>query len=279
MVLVLLLVLAGLTVAGVPVARPTGEAGASGADVEAPMPGPVAPPAALPVVPAAVAPPVLVFGDSLGAEVGPALRDDLAPRIDVRVESYPGASLCDYLGVIADGAVASRAAAVVLMFVGNTFSPCSHPEGRFPTDEEREAQVLAELDRVAGQLAAARVPLLIIGEGPLPYPFALQPDLNESFRALAAQERIVGRDVIYVDAGATLAGPEGWAADLPCLPWEATPFAGCVDGHIHVRSPDGRHLCPVDVTFPEVCPVWSSGAHRMAAAVADELSVRIATAG
>jgi hypothetical protein len=259
MVLVLLLVLAGLTVAGVPVARPTGEAGASGADVEAPMPGPVAPPAALPVVPAAVAPPVLVFGDSLGAEVGPALRDDL--------------------GVIADGAVASRAAAVVLMFVGNTFSPCSHPEGRFPSDEEREAQVLAELDRVAGQLAAARVPLLIIGEGPLPYPFALQPDLNESFRALAAQERIVGRDVIYVDAGATLAGPEGWAADLPCLPWEATPFAGCVDGHIHVRSPDGRHLCPVDVTFPEVCPVWSSGAHRMAAAVADELSVRIATAG
>ena len=100
-------------------------------------------------------------------------------------------------------------------------------------------------------------------------------DLNHSFADLAISEQLIGRDVTFVDAGASLAGPDGgWTWQLPCRPDE-TIWAGCTDGMIVVRGPDGRHLCPVDLQAAEPCPYWSSGAHRMAAVVAAVLRDRL----
>ena len=159
--------------------------------------------------------------------------------------------------------------------MGNTFTPCSQLGGGPPNDDERDVGLRGQLDGLAATLQPLGIPLFIVGEGPLPYPFALPRDLNPSFADLAARERQVGRDVTFVDAGAALAAPDGgWTWQLPCRPDE-TVWVGCTDGMIVVRGPDGRHLCPVDLQSAEPCPYWSSGAHRMAAVVAASLRDRL----
>jgi hypothetical protein len=54
---------------------------------------------------------------------------------------------------------------------------------------------------------------------------------------------------------------------MPCLPNEP----GCANGSVVVRSPDGTHFCPVRETdqIAPVCPVWSGGAFRFGAALAE----------
>ena len=169
-----------------------------------------------------------MYGDSLGSEVGPALVDVVGRDLDVRVQAHPGTALCDYLPAIRQEVPADPPAAVVLMFVGNTFTSCSRPGGRTPSDAEREARVLAEVDEVA----ALGVPVVVVGEGPLPYAFALQPQLDDAFRELARRHQEAGLDVRFVDAGDAVAGPDGtWVPRLPCLTTE-TAEMGCEAGSI-----------------------------------------------
>jgi hypothetical protein len=128
-------------------------------------------------------------------------------------------------------------------------------------------QFVAEMEEVA----ALGAPVVVVGEPPLPYAFALRPQLNDAFRDMARRQRAAGSDVRFVDAGPALAGPDGeWVPRLPCLPHE-TSMAECEDGSIAVRGPDGRHFCPVPSQYVDPCPVRSSGAERMAAVVAGPL--------
>ncbi len=246
----------------------TGPAAVEAATVEAPA---VPPPPASDVS----APLVAMYGDSLGLEVGTALHDQF-PELQVRLSAWPGVALCDYLGRIEADLATVRPAAVVVMFTGNTFTPCARPGGREPTDVEREAQFRADLDRVATMATGAGVPLFLVSQPPLPYPFALQPDLSPVLPEVAAVERARGRDVTYLDAGAALAGPDrAWEPELPCLADEGADV-GCQDGMIRVRANDGRHLCPSSDGVTASCPVWSSGAFRMAAEIDAGVRPRLA---
>ena len=195
----------------------------------------------------------------------------------MQLQAYPGVALCDYLPTITEVATTTRPSAIVVMFVGNTFTPCSQPGGGPPNDDDRRLALRGQLDGLAGALQPLGIPLFIVGEGPLPYPFALPRELNASFADLASREQQVGRDVTFVDAGSSLAGPDGgWTGQLPCRPDE-TIWVGCTDGVIVVRGPDGRHLCPVDLHSADAVPVLvvrrPSHGRRVAASLRDRLGL------
>ena len=85
--------------------------------------------------------------------------------------------------------------------------------------------------------------------------------------------------ISYADAGLSVADAGGnWTATLPCLPGE-DEAKGCVDGQIPVRAADHGHFCPTVAedlggVVPQ-CPVWSSGAWRYGAAVAQAIQGRM----
>src|SRR5690606_35052683 len=73
----------------------------------------------------------------------------------------------------------------------------------------------------------------------------------------------------HVDLGSLLYQAGRFASVLPCASFDP----GC-DGNqfVQVRAPDGVHLCPADSTevIPTApCPVYSSGATRLAIGLAE----------
>ncbi len=226
--------------------------------------------------PAAAAgkPVMLVYGDSVLEDARSQVSYIGSAGFDVRINTYGGTSLCDWLPQILKDAVPGTRL-VALGFTGNTFTPCMRPGGAIPDDAGIAALYRQSLDQLIPTLRARGVALMLIGSPPL---LGLDgstvwPVPNAVYQQAAIDWRAAGADVVYSDAGRlALASPDGgWTGTLPCLPFE-TAAMGCIDGRIQVRAYDRVHFCP---TGDLPCSVWSSGAWRYGSAIYDAAAFRI----
>jgi hypothetical protein len=211
---------------------------------------------------------VVLYGDSLSVEAGPAFVETIGrlTRAEVEVQATPGIAPCDALDAMrADADEGSRPAVVVLQFAGNNATPCVAGEGGEPLRGPELAERYAADIRTAVELfAASDVRVVIAGPPPAPgLPGQATELIDEGYQALVTQW--AGIDighVRYSPAGDTVAGDSrAYAARLPCLDGEGEA-EGCDGGQIAVRSPDRIHLCPTELTDGLTCPVYSSGARR-----------------
>lgn len=213
---------------------------------------------------------VVLYGDSLAVEAGPAFVEAMGEnsRATVEVKAVPGAAPCDSLDTMrADASEpdGTRPAVVVLEFAGNNATPCvTGDDGeplRGPALAERYA---ADVAAAVETFAAADVRVVIAGPPPAPgLPGRATELIDEALLSLVT--RWAGIDigqVRYSPAGDTVAGADrAYESRLPCLDGEG-PAEGCEDGRITVRSPDRIHFCPAGLTGELTCPRYSSGARR-----------------
>jgi hypothetical protein len=217
---------------------------------------------------------VVLFGDSLAYQAAPyfAWLVEAGGRATVEEHTFGGTNVCDWL-VTMRRVAAEHPQAVVLEFVGNTFTRCM--AGCTPGSATARGRTCADLALAVRIFRSAGARVYLVGT-PVTRAEWTQRDprrkeLNRRIAALAAR---AGKDVTYVDAGRAVEGPGGsYVAVLPCLFFE--PCTGPVVEGVRndvVRSPDGVHLCPKqsgNVTgVVGGCTRYSSGAFRFAAAMA-----------
>lgn len=218
---------------------------------------------------------VVFYSDSLGWEAKEALAARLAEsRIRLDYHGFPGMALCDYVNEIPAAVRTARAAAVVIEFSGNIFTPCMAdvpPEEVFRKYRTDAEKLLVALD--------AESSIVLFASAPIPLdPRRQTAEINAQWRDLST---LYPSRVRYVDAAESLNGNDGKPAlRLPCLSNE-TAEQGCVDGTIKVRSDDGIHFCPTNNPDPKdfACTAkYASGAVRYAYAVADGVMSAIGVA-
>lgn len=217
---------------------------------------------------------VVLFGDSLAFQAAPYFTWLLHSSGVAQVKSdvFSGTATCDWLPVMRRVA-RSHPWAVVMEFVGNTFTKCmggclaesSSAIARYCSDMTAAIQLFMD---VGTRVYLEGTPITRTQwETHDPH----WNDLNHAFAALAS--KYPGR-VTYVDAGEAVEGRGGsFTSTLPCLYFE--PCDGPVIGGVRsdvVRSPDGVHFCPAisgnALGLVTPCPVYSSGAYRFASAMA-----------
>lgn len=235
--------------------------------------------AAAPVRGSAAAPVrVGLFGDSLAseAELYFNVLVQAGGRVKVSDFTYGGTAACDWLPAMRRFARTDHPRAVVLEFIGNTFSPCmlGCVEGSRTAVHlycSAISQALQSFLAVGTHVFLAGTPITRsewVDHDPD------WDDLNKAFAAFAAQHP---KSVTYVDAGSAVEGPHHtYVATMPCLSFE--PCGGPTIRGVRtnvVRSPDGVHFCPQETADAtgEVshCALYSSGAFRFAAAMAGPL--------
>ena len=216
-----------------------------------------------------------LFGDSLAVQSEPYFNYLLQAggKATVSDFAYGGTAACDWLPKMRKYAQKAHPRAVVVEFVGNTFTSCMSgcPLGsrvavnRYCSDISTAIQAFL---RVGAHV-------FLIGT-PISRTEWISHDsgwdaLNVAFASLAAKHR---RHVTYIDAGKAVEGPhQAFVWTLPCLSFE--PCTGPTIAGVRsdvVRSPDGVHFCPDQsgnvVGQVTRCAVYSSGAFRFAAAMA-----------
>lgn len=216
-----------------------------------------------------------LFGDSLAFQAEPYfnLLVQAGGKATVSDFAYGGTAACDWLPDMREFARTEHPQAVVLEFIGNTFTPCMHG---------CPASSPAAVSRYCSDVSTAIQVFLAVGthvflEGtPITRSQWVDHDsdwdaLNEAFAALAAKHP---KGVTYVDAGSSVEGPhQSFVWTLPCLFFEPCtgPTVAGVRTNV-VRSPDGVHFCPGESgnASGQVnhCEGYSSGAFRFAAAMA-----------
>lgn len=209
-----------------------------------------------------------LYGDSLGVESQDELASQLRGEARLTPVAQGGAALCDALGQIRQDLDRRKPNVAILQFSGNNFTECTRgPDGAPLRGEALVAKYAADAAVAVSMLRERDVPVLIVGS-----PIGADSDnaahVNQAYEALADQWSTEGGGVTYVDAGASVLTPSGsYTLRLPCLDTEVGT-EGCEDGQILVRAPDGIHFCPTQSGGTEKCPVYSSGAHRFATAIA-----------
>lgn len=215
---------------------------------------------------------VVLYGDSLSVEAGPAFAETVRSRsdADVEVRATPGTAPCDALEAIradlaAGPEAGGRPAVVVLQFLGNNATPCVAGPGGRPLEGAALAERYAADVRTAVELLAADdVRVVIAGPPPAPgLPGGATELIDEDYLSLVTRWAGIGiGQVRYAPAGETVAGEDrAYVSRLPCRPGEGEA-EGCEGGEITVRSPDQIHFCPTALTDALSCPVHSSGAER-----------------
>ncbi len=227
-----------------------------------------------------------LFGDSLAVESEPYFNFLLQAggKATVSDFAYGGTAACDWLPKMLDYARLEHPRAVVFEFVGNTFTSCMAgcPLGS-PAAVHRYCSAVSTAIHVFLGLGTR---VFLVGT-PINLTQWTTHDsgwdaLNLAFAALAAKHP--GR-VTYIDAGSSVEGPhQSFVWTLPCLVFE--PCTGPTVAGVRtdvVRSPDGVHFCPDrrgnDVGQVTRCNVYSSGAFRFAAAMADPVIRELGLAG
>lgn len=232
-----------------------------------PAPEPVLQPLARPIV--------VLYGDSLAWEARHTFVEAFAdrPDVDVVVHTFGGTAICDWLDQMARDAATLRPGAVVVEFSGNNFTPCMQDgAGAGLTGAAYLDRYRADAATVIATFAPIGAQVLFAG-GPLTRAAAERGD-GQALNAMYARLAGAHDAVRYVDAGAAVLDDGEWAATLPCLPFE--PCTGGTDAAgvpvNVVRAPDGIHFCPAAADAVRGvtgdCPVWSSGAFRYGAALA-----------
>ena len=229
-------------------------------------------------------PVVVLYGDSLAWEARHVFEHALADEpVEVVTRTFGGTAICDWLDEMADDAATLRPGLVILEFVGNNYTPCMQDASGAPVVGQ------ALVDRYGDDAAAAVATFasadteVVFAGAPISQPATATLDLhlaplNAVYEELARELDGVG----YTDAGAAVLDDGTWTATLPCLRIEP-----CADGdgesgagHNVVRAPDGLHFCPANEDAPRGvtgdCPVWSSGAFRFGAALAEPVLDRLA---
>lgn len=229
-------------------------------------------------------PVVVLYGDSLAWEARHVFEHTLADEpVEVVTRTFGGTAICDWLDEMADDAATLRPGLVILEFVGNNYTPCMQDASGAPVVGQ------ALVDRYGDDAAAAVATFasadteVVFAGAPISQPATATLDLhlaplNAVYEELARELDGVG----YTDAGAAVLDDGTWTATLPCLRIEP-----CADGdgesgagHNVVRAPDGLHFCPANEDAPRGvtgdCPVWSSGAFRFGAALAEPVLDRLA---
>jgi len=235
-------------------------------------------------VPAALR--VELFADSLGHQAAPYFAAVLRATGDTRVklETFPGSSICGYLGEMRLDAAQFHPKAVVLQFSGDRFLNCAQRGAS--TRSSMYDQALAAV-RILSKGGATRIYLVGTStiECPLPHapagecPPAFYRQVNQAYDQLVRvtdrgpQRRLLRR----ISPGSALLTPSGqhFTDHLACLvhePCLGTPYGRRTNW---VRQVDGIHFCrpqwPKGSFPPQGCPSYSSGAYRYGASMASSV--------
>jgi hypothetical protein len=214
---------------------------------------------------------VVLVGDSIATELAHFLRPPLADAgLTLEVNAFGGTAACDWY----DGFEIGPGDVLVLSFIGNGDRPCARVDGRLRSPEELVELFRWDLTQHTDRALAAGATVALVGQPPVsersPY-VAVADGINAAAADLAASRD----DVVVIDAGATLRTRAGAFTEwLAPLPEERDRLDDADAGRVRVRNADGVHLCPTDtLTDGEQgrCPTWSSGAWRMATALARAL--------
>jgi hypothetical protein len=227
--------------------------------------------------PASGAHPVRVglFGDSLAVQAEPYfnLLIQAGGKATVSDFTYGGTATCDWLPAMRRFARTDHPQAVVLEFIGNTFSPCML--GCAAGSRTAVHLYCSAMTQAIQSFLAAGTHVYLAGT-PITRTQWTTHDrswdaLNKAFAGFAAQHP--GR-VTYVAAGSAVEGRHhSFVSTLPCLSFEACtgPTIAGVRTDV-VRSPDGIHFCPFQNANARGqvgrCSGYSSGAFRFATAMA-----------
>jgi hypothetical protein len=202
---------------------------------------------------------IVLVGDSLAQEASPYLQWLTAP-LPLVPKFWGGTAPCDWIDVDLESGPSS---VVVISFTGNSLTPCMQDgDGVQARQDELIVRYRADVTVLVDRSRRSGARVVLVGQ-PLRAPdFDADREvegINRIYRDLAARDRYVE----FVDAGRDVEAPDGsYTERLPCeeLDSDCAP-----DGTTVVRG-DGVHFCPVVDESP--CPVWSSGAHRFARAIA-----------
>jgi len=213
---------------------------------------------------------VVLYGDSLAVEAGPAFAETMGDhsRAAVDVKAVPGIAPCDVLDTMradASGSAGPRPSVVVLEFAGNNATPCVTDGDGSPLRGAALAErYAADIEAAVETFAAAGVRVVIAGPPPAPGLPGRATELIDDAE-LSLVTRWAGIDigqVRYSPAGDTVGGADrAYESRLPCLDDEGEA-EGCDAGRITVRSPDRIHFCPSGLTSRLTCAGYSSGARR-----------------
>jgi hypothetical protein len=207
---------------------------------------------------------VVLLGDSLAEEAAPYLQEELG---DTKVldRFLGGTAPCDWLDT---DLRARRDRVVVISFSGNSATPCMADEGGQLHGQALVDRYRADLTAMVDKVRASGARVVLVGQPARGFVAAEGAGQQEVDGINAISTELAESDhVSMVDAGAAVEAPEGaFTRTLPCLPDEAE----CGPGEVNVvRSDDGVHFCPGTAQHP--CPIYSSGAHRFAHAIAEAL--------
>jgi hypothetical protein len=210
-------------------------------------------------------PRIVLYGDSLVSE-GAQDFSFLAGQwgASVRVRTFPGTAICDYLSAMTADADGWLPTVAVLAFSGDAFTPCMASvqlgSPQYYAKYKDDAQTAISIFRSVG------TKVVLVG-----LPRVASPSLSENVAILNAVYQFLADTnpgVMYDDAGEAVMANGQFTWTLPCLPGE--PCTGPSGTNV-VRSPDGVHFCPSGGTTLvgglEECDVYSSGAFRFADAM------------
>jgi hypothetical protein len=218
----------------------------------------------------AAEPLVLVYGDSLVAEIQPyaeRLLGDVG-HVDFRVFGAGGAATCDALPGMRRDAARMRPAAVVVAYFGNAFTACMHDAAGRPVQGDEWINRFRLASREVLSIFNAPETTVWFASGPIskwadesgdPWPARFDRMLRE---VAASHPR-----ARYVDSAAAVLWNGHWARWLPCLASE--PCQGGIDVwgrpvNIVRNQWDGTHFCPAPFPAVDRCPIYASGAMRFA---------------
>jgi hypothetical protein len=220
-------------------------------------------------------PRVTLYGDSLGFESKDELADQLRGEAGLTPVTQGGAALCDALPQMTQDLDRRKPNLALIQFSGNNITDCMHQaDGTALEGAALIDKYASDAEQAVSILRGRGVAVYFVGS-PIAESSSVPASINAEYQKIAQRWSNRGEPVFYVDAGAAVLAPDGqFTSMLPCLPTE-TAGMGCTDGQIIVRAPDGIHFCPALSGGTTPCPVYSSGAHRFAAAMAEPVLERV----
>ena len=218
-----------------------------------------------PLLPPPGPPRIALYGDSLVSEAAQDFQYLAGVSgATVRIRTFGGTAICDFLGMMATDAQSWQPTAAVLAFSGDDFTPCmaGYTLGT-PQYYEKYQQ---DLEAAISIFRGVGTTVVVVGL-PLDESASLSQNvvaLNHIYQSVAQSHT----GVVYDDAGQAVMANGAFTWTLPCLSFE--PCTGPSGTNI-VRAPDGIHFCPNGQTSLvgdlEICDVYSSGAFRFASAM------------